>query len=326
LSARRLERFADPGARAAELRAAAGGTAPEDAGGRTIHYLGAGGGRDRIWIQCDAAGDGGAMTAAAATVLASLTSDDPNRYRPLLMGRARIAVVPPGPPAGTAGGPAGPRLFDGGALGASGALLRAMAAFTPNLVVHLQDFSGLGADGMDGMDGASGAEGLGWRLGGAGLRMVESFHLAPDLHRRLGAGGEGGEGRRTWLGRPSALARELAAHPDARVGGRVQRHVLVQGYRVFATGAEQMVQAEDPSWPAAIRLAPGRYVPRLEWRRLGAASLGEMALARFGALAVCGQTFPNPPAERAGAAVALAEAAVLHRLNLVTGLETGGAA
>jgi hypothetical protein len=255
-----------------------------------------------------------------------LTSDDPNRYRPLLMGRARIAVVPPAPPSGWAGGAAGARLFDGGALGAGGALLRAMAAFTPNLVVHLQDFSGLAPEGVGGTEGASGAGGSAGGLAGAGLRMVESFHLAPDLHRRLGAGGEGGEGRRTWLGRPSALAKELTAHPDARIGGRVQRHVFGKGYRVFAAGAEQMVQAEDPSWPAAIRLAPGRYVPRLEWRRLGAASLGEIALARFGALAVCGQTFPNPPAERAGAAVALAEAAVLHRLNLVTGPEAGGAA
>ena len=67
-------------------------------------------------------------------------------------------------------------------------------------------------------------------------------------------------------------------------------------------------------------------MPRLEWRRLGAASLGEIALSRYGALALCGQAFDNPPAERAGAAVALAEGAVIHRLALVTGVEAGGGA
>ena len=247
-------------------------------------------------------------------MLASLVSDSPNRYRPLLMGRARIAVVPP---AGASGaGYGGPRLLDGATLGADGALLRAMAAFTPTLVVHLQDWAGTGGAAEDGAPA----------LAGAGLRMVESFHLGAELHRRLGAAGEGGEGRRTWLGRPSALSRELAAHPDARVGERAQGHLRRQGYRTFDAGAEASVQATDPSWPATVRLAPGRFVPRLEWRRLGGASLGEIALARYGALALCGQTFENPPAERAGAAVALAEAAVLHRLALVTGVEAGGAA
>jgi hypothetical protein len=191
-----------------------------------------------------------------------------------------------------------------------------MAAFTPTLVVHLQDWAGTGGAAEDSAPA----------LAGAGLRMVESFHLDAELHRRLGAVGEGGEGWRTWLGRPSALAREVAAHPDARVGGRARDHVVRQGYRAFDAGAEAMVQASDPSWPATVRLATGRYVPRLEWRRLGGASLGEIALARYGALALCGQTFQNPPAERAGAAVALAEAAVLHRLGLVTGVEAGGAA
>jgi hypothetical protein len=161
-------------------------------------------------------------------------------------------------------------------------------------------------------------------LAGAGLRLVESFHLAPELHRRLGAVGEGGEGLRTWLGRPSALARELTAHPDARSGASARRHVVRQGYRVFEPSAETAAARDDPSWPAVVRLAAGRYVPRLEWRRLGGASLGEIALARYGALSLCGQTFDNPVAERAGAAVALAEAAVIARLAM--GIETGGAA
>ena len=149
---------------------------------------------------------------------------------------------------------------------------------------------------------------------------MESFYLTPDLLRRLAAVEEGGARLRTWLGRPTALARELAAHPDARTGARARRHVARQGYRLFEAPSERLAARHDPSWKALLRLGPGRYVPRLEWRRLGAASVGEIALSRCGALALCGQTFEGPPAERAGAAVALAEGAVIARL----GLDPGG--
>ena len=295
------------------LREAARGVLPQPAGERPVYLVGNSEGRDRIWLQCDAAGSGQAMAAVAAVLMDSLTSDVPNRYRPLLLGRAQIAVVPPvlppGAPPGapSAGGPA-PAL-DAGAVPGGGPLLRAMEGFRPSLVVHLQDLT-------PAPDGAGGQG----PLAGAGLRLLESFYLAPELLRRLAAVEDGGARRRTWLGRPTALARELAAHPDARTGARARRHVERQGYRLFEAPAERLAARHDPSWKALLRLAPGRYVPRLEWRRLGAASVGELALSRCGALALCGQAFDNPPAERAGAAVALAEGAVIARL----GLDPGG--
>ncbi len=305
--------------------------------GRPIYFLGSEGSRERVWLQCDAAVEGQAMTGVAATVLRSLTGDALSRYRPLLLARARIAVVPPpmgdapggsslsgaagalrpwGPGA-TATGAGVPPLLDAATLGLSPGLVTALDAFAPTLVVHLQDWGGGAGEGKAWRAGTRGSRDAAG-LAGAGLRQVESFYMAPELHERLGAGGA----RRTWLGRPTALARALAAHPDAGTGAHVRRHVVQMGFRAFDSSWERRVMREDPSWPAVVRLAVGRYVPRLEWRRLGAGSLGEIALQRYGALGICGQTFDSPPGERAGAALALAEGALIYRL----GLETGGPA
>ncbi|MGH2370146.1 MAG: hypothetical protein ACRDI2_18380, partial [Chloroflexota bacterium] len=141
------------------------------------------------------------------------------------------------------------------------------------------------------------------------------YYLPPDLHRAVGEG----RAHRTWLGRPTALARALAAHPEARVGSRARTHVARMGYRLFESAWERRAARTDPSWVAVARVAPGRFVPRPEWRRLGAASLGEIALDRYGALAICGQAFDNPVEERVGEALALAEGAIIHGLGLETG-------
>lgn len=297
------------------------------AGVRPVFYLGSEEGRERIWLQCDTAADGRALAVAAAAILRSLTGEGLSRYRPLLMGRARIAVLPPWPvgigsgaddttPA-RAGSPRSlrgvPPLLDTSALSQWPGLLAAMDGFAPTLVIHVQDWGGEAGEWTGTGSGEAGNEAP-VALAGAGLRLVESFFLAPELHQRLGEGGA----RRTWLGRPTPLARALAGHPDARTGADVRRHVTRMGYRVFDTPTEKPMIENDPTWPAALRLAPGRYIPRLEWRRLGATSLGEVALDRYGALGLCGQTFDNPATERAGAALAMAEAALIYRLGLST--------
>lgn len=331
---------------APEAADAAGSVAPPawwgTAGVRPVFHLGSEEGRERIWLQCDAAADGRALGVVAAVILRSLTGDGLSRYRPLLMGRARIAVLPPWPvgigseadavaPA-RAGSPWSrrgvPPLLDPSALSQWPGLQAAMDAFAPTLVVHVQDWGGEAGEwtgrglGQARNDRNYDGNPAPAALAGAGLRLVESFFLAPELHQRLGEGGA----RRTWLGRPTSLARALAGHPDARTGAHVRRHVARMGYRVFDTPSEKPMIEDDPTWPAALRLAPGRYAPRLEWRRLGATSLGEMALDRYGALGLCGQTFDSPATERAGAALAMAEAALIYRLGLATGLETGSAA
>lgn len=297
------------------------------AGVRPVFHLGSQEGRERIWIQCDAAADGRALAVAAATMLRSLTGDGLSRYRPLLMGRARIAVVPPWPVgigsgaddaapvrAGTVRGRRGvPPLLETSALSQWPGLLAALDDFAPTLVVQLQDWGGEAGE-WTGMGLGRAGNQAPAALAGAGLRLVESFFLAAELHQRLGEGGA----RRTWLGRPTPLARALAGHPDARTGAHVRRYVTRMGYRVFDTLSEKSMVEGDPTWSAALRLEPGRYVPRLEWRRLGAASLGEVALDRYGALGLCGQTFDNPATERAGAALAMAEAALIYRLGLST--------
>jgi hypothetical protein len=204
-----------------------------------------------------------------------------------------------------------PPLLDAGELGASAGVLAALDRFAPTMVVHFQDWSTV-AGRVEGPAQTQPAGGPSRSpLAGAGMRLVESFHLEPALHRRLAAN----RSRRTWLGRPTPEARALAVHPDAHIGALARRYVARMGYPTFGARAEARA-AGDASAAAAVRLATGRFAPRLEWRRLGGMSLGELSLARHGSPALCGQVFGGHTVDRAGAALALAEAAVLFRLNL----------
>jgi hypothetical protein len=271
--------------------------------GRTWHALGGAAPRERIWIQCDAAYDAGAAAFTAWAVLDSLTSKRVNRYRHLLLGRARIAVVTPARPRRRPLPTALPPLLDAGALGATPDVVEAMDAFAPTLVVHVQDWS---------MSGPS-ASSPGSRppLAGAGARLVESYYIDRELHARLGSGA----GWRGWFGRPGPLARAIAAHPDAPAGQYARTRATAMGYRVFDRADERQAVA-DPTLRAAVQLSTGRYVPRVEWRRLGASTLCEVALGRYGAAGFCVQVFASSARERAGQALALAEGLVLHRSGL----------
>jgi hypothetical protein len=57
---------------------------------------------------------------------------------------------------------------------------------------------------------------------------------------------------------------------------------------------------------------------REEWRRLGGASLCELALATQGASGLCAQVVSGGRDQRAAALLAAAEGAVLFRLGLET--------
>jgi hypothetical protein len=280
---------------------------------RTVCYLGSDAARERIWFQLDAAAAPQAAAFAAWGAVESLSGARVGRYRHLVLGRSYLAVVGPTPvPTRPQGWGDTPPLFDAGELGASAGVLAALDRFAPTLVVHVQDWTAAGPAGWR-AGSAAGSPAPGASGASAGMRLVESFPLDPALHRRLSADRR----RRTWLGRPTAEARALAAHPDARLGALVRRYVSQMGYQIFGTRDEART-ASDAGRGAAIRLAVGRYAPRLEWRRLGGATLGELCLSRHGAVALCGQVFDSHPVDRAGAALALAEAAVLFRLNLET--------
>ena len=274
--------------------------------GRRLYRLGSEDARERIWIQCDAAHDPRAAALAGWAVLESLAGGRVNSYRQLVLARSQVAVATPPAGAPLRASSGEPPIFDAGALGATPGVLASMERFAPTLVLHLQDW------GQERGALAAASTPAGFPAGGAGLRLVESFYLAPDLHAALGEPAP----FRTILGRPTAVARSLAAHPDARVGLRARRYVTRMGFRVYDETAAAGDGGTGPSRAAAVRLAPGRYAPRLEWRRLGAASLGEIALARYGALAMCGQTFDSPAEERAGALLALAEATIIYRLGI----------
>ncbi len=272
---------------------------------RQVVELGTAEARERAWIQCDAAGEPGLLQLVAQAIVAGLAGDGPSRHRHLVQARMAIAVVPP---ASVPGRPAPaaevPPLFDAGALGSTAPLLEAMDRFLPTIVLHLQDWPEVPALAADAAQGA-------------GLRLVESFHLDAALHERI----DGGLRARTPLGRRTAEAQALAEHPDARIGLVARRYVITEGYRVFDEAgptARALLQA-DPSAAAAIRIAPGRYVPRLPWRRLGGASLGELALARYGATAITAQSLGGAPEERAGQLLALVEGALVARLGIEPG-------
>jgi hypothetical protein len=263
----------------------------DGAEGRRIFVIGNAAGRDRLWIQCDAAGAAGVGPFAAWAILESLLATRVNRYRHILLARVCVAVVPPAARAsGTRSTAEPPPILDAGRTGATPPLVAALERFQPTLVIHLQDWGeGGGADG-----------------GAGGLRSVESFYLDPDLHRALGDGAR----LRSFIGRPTAAGRALEGHPGARLGAAVQRHVRRMGQR-----ASSEVR---PDGGGAFALAPGRFAPRLPWRRLGAANLPEIALARCGAQGLTAQTFGAGAEERAGQALAFAEGAVLYALHLET--------
>ncbi len=251
-----LERLADAAAWPSAFGEAGGDTgerlsdAPIGGGERLLLQVGPDVARERIWIQCDSWSTPATAAAVAQSIVQAFSGSEPSRYRQLALTRARLAVV--GPCAAARARNRAAPLLDGGMLGASGAVLAAMDRFAPALVVHLQDW---GAD-ASGVEQALGAGSSG--QGAGRLRLVESFYLEPGLHRQLATGA-----RRRW-GRPTALARALATHPEARLGQQVHRHVVRMGAPVEAGGSGS---ARDPAPEGAIRLAPGRYAVRAECSR-----------------------------------------------------------
>ena len=172
--------------------------------------------------------------------------------------------------------------------------LAAFEADPPTIVLHLQDFGGALRQSVP----ASG-------------RMIESYTIGADLHRSLG---EGTLRRRTWYGRQTAVARTLADHPDARIGDLAAAACKRSGFSL----RDGPASTRRGDAPGTIRLGPGRYLPTLTYRRLGASSLAEIALARFGAHGITVQVFDGTTSARIGTALSIAEGALLARLGLET--------
>ena len=256
----------------------------------TIAFVGNEAARERIWLQFDAALDDAAVTLASWAVLESLIAERVTRYKQTVVGRAHLALVLPG--LAPAFAPVGvvPYL-DAGALGAQPALLAELYRFGPSLVVHVQDWSAA-ARALD------------------GVRVIESFALDPGVHGDLPLHGRGSR----WS-RSRRAYRTVLEGPDWRVGDRTAAHVRRMG---FTTSGALRGAERDRLGPAVHELAPGRFAPALAWRRLGGGNLGELALAATGAHGLTGQMAGGGTVERAGAALALAEGAIVNRLHLET--------
>ena len=228
------------------------------------------------------------MALVAWAAVESLVAERVTRYKQPVMGRSHLAVVLPAPvllhePVDTV------PYLDAGALGTQPALIAALQRFGPSLLVHVQDWSGV-------------APSLG------GVRFIESFGIESETYADLPLFGRG----RRWS-RARRAHRAVAEGPDWQIGARTADHVRRMGFGTLPAlrGAER-----ERAAPAVHELAPGRFVPAAPWRRLGGGNLAELALATTGAHGVTGQVAGGATVERAGAALALAEGAIINRLNL----------
>lgn len=262
---------------------------------RLTYAIGNPGGRDHVWIVAD--GDGPAGARIAWAVIEALVGTRQSRYRQLLLGRARISVVLPEDATTRAMAGRSIPVLDAVPASSELAVLRTFDDTPPTVVFHAQDW-GDPADPTH-VDAPSGA------------RLIESFTLNADLHRHLA---EGNLRRRTFLGQLTAPARALAHHPDARIGAAAADAVTRSGYTLRDRPAGRRHQETG----GTVRLATGRYVPTLTWRRLGNTSLAECALARYGAHGITIQTFDGTTTGRVGTALSALEGALLARLGLST--------
>ena len=292
LDAERLARAADPAARAADLDAVAAALQTEVVslalGRRRVAYIGSETPRERVWLQVDAGEAVGALVGWAA--LESLTAERPAQYRIPVVGRARVAVVTDEHAVSGAAASVVP-LLDAGALGAQMPLLAALRRFAPSFVLHVQDWTGDARAPL-------------------AARLVESFRLDPETHAALPSRGGG---RR--LTRARRAYRSAAASPDWMVGTRALSYVRRLGVPFRELPLER--DSDQTDRHAVHAIAPGRYIPTLPYRRLGGGNLGELALATCGAHAITLQLRGGTPLERAGLALAVAEAAIVHRMGLV---------
>ena len=264
------------------------GTAPGST--RLAYRLGGAAARDHAWVVCD--GDAVGAARAAWSVVDALGGTRPSRFRQLLTGRARVSIVLPDPAAPALRGH--PAILDAVPPATEAGILTAFEADPPTIVLHIQDVGGAARQRVP----ASG-------------RMIESYTIGADLHRALG---EGSLRRRTWYGRQTVVARTLADHPDARIGDLAAAACKRAGFSL----RDAPTSPRRGESPGTIRLGPGRFLPTFTYRRLGASSLAEIALARFGAHGITVQVFDGTTNARIGTALSIAEGALLARLGLET--------
>jgi hypothetical protein len=252
------------------------------------YRIGSAGARDHAWVICD--GDAIGAARMAWSVVDALSGVRASRFRQLLIGRSRVSVVLPDPASATLRG--APPILNALPPAMEAGTLNAFEAAPPTIVLHLQDWGGSSRRSVP----ASG-------------RLIESFTISADLHRALG---EGSLRRRNWFGRQTPIARTLADHPDARIGERAVAACKRSGFSLRDDPVS--VRPRDPG--GTIRIDQGRFLPGVAYRRLGATSLAEIALARYGAHGFTVQAFDGTTNGRVGTALSVAEGALLARLGL----------
>lgn len=276
---------------------------------RRLYRVGQEQARERVWIE--AAGPGSALASGLAQLLMlrSLAGTGVSRYRHLALGRTQFAFVLTEPErfglTAEFGAPHSHALWSSAA-GPDSGLGAAQRAFRPTLFVRLEDWS---------------RTPVGVGFARAGLRQLESFHLAREVHDGLAAAQRALECRPWWAWRPARRRHApgvLAGHPGALLGAFARRYVSRMGFKTFGAAAHRELLRRRATW-GALALDVGRYAVMPEVRRLRPPLPSEEALWQFGAEGVVGQTFDDALDERVGEMVALVEAVTLYRLGLERG-------
>jgi len=152
---------------------------------------------------------------------------------------------------------------------------------------------------------------------GAGAATVEHLYLSPPLRQALWERAADVWRPVRWLGRPTFRRAEalLRGHPDYRLGLLARVHALEKGIALFGE-REHMLHAACPeALPGWLPIGEGRFLAGPLAAFAGPADAAALGLHRAGAVGMTVVSFRPAPDECVAAWLALAEGALLARLE-----------
>lgn len=152
---------------------------------------------------------------------------------------------------------------------------------------------------------------------GAGAAIVEHLYLSPPLQRALWERAADVWRPVRWLGRPTFRRAEalLHRHPDYRLGLLARLHALEKGIALFGE-CEHMVHAAHPeALPGWLPIGEGRFLAGPLAACAGPTDAAAQGLHRAGAAGITVVSFRPAPDECIAAWLAVAEGALLARLE-----------
>lgn len=152
---------------------------------------------------------------------------------------------------------------------------------------------------------------------GAGAALVEHLYLSPPLQRALWARAADVWRPVRWLGRPTFRRAEalLRRHPDYRLGLLARLHALEKGIALFGEREHMLHAAHPEALPGWLPIGEGRFCAGPLAAFAGPANAAALGLHRVGAAGITVVSFRAAPDECIAAWLAVAEGALLARLE-----------